>query len=54
MLVHSGWNRDVEKSNHHFAVGLLVPAHLRIRFRIWLTIVFETRGYISYNLKFVY
>src|SRR6266851_3292870 len=33
LLVHARGNRDVEKSHHHFVVGLLAPAHLGIAIR---------------------
>ncbi len=60
LFVYPSRNRDVEKSHHHFVIGLFAPAHLNsargddVPFQFHGTIVFETRAYISYNLKFVY
>src|SRR5712692_3250416 len=34
LLVHPSRHRDVEKSHHHFVVGLLAPAYLCICIRI--------------------
>ena len=90
LFIYPSRNRYVEKSHHHFVMGLFAPPHFGIRIRIvrirrprWLasssllfralhreiepghiqssmvknptwparTIVFETRGYISYNLS---
>src|SRR5712664_459538 len=34
LFVHASWNRDVEKADHHFVIGLLAPVHFQIRIRI--------------------
>src|SRR6267154_3618406 len=34
LFIHAGWNRDVEKADHHFVIGLLAPAHFETRIRI--------------------
>jgi len=34
LFVHASWNRDVEKADHHFVIGLLAPVHFCIGIRI--------------------
>jgi hypothetical protein len=52
LLVHLG--RASSRAASPDSNGLTPPGGNDVRFQFQRTIVFETRAYISYNLKFVY